>query len=114
MVLDNGCDNEITVSILEVCEDLIFMPSAFTPNNDGLNDVLVAVGSEVSSFRMLVYNRWGQQVFSTSARQQGWDGRYNGKDCASGVYAYSVEYRGLGADGKVRPYLLTGTVTLIR
>jgi gliding motility-associated-like protein len=114
LVLANGCDDLQTIIVTEVCEDLIFIPSAFTPNDDGRNDILYAIGSDVSRFRMNIYNRWGQQVYSSDDRQQGWDGRLNGKPCSSGTYVYVVEFAGIGSDGRERLYQRTGTITLIR
>jgi gliding motility-associated-like protein len=76
----------------------MYVPTAFTPNGDGNNDVLrpVLLGMKsLSYFR--VYNRWGVLMFSTSEKNKGWDGRYNGKaqDPASFVWmAEGVNYKG--------------------
>lgn len=89
----------------------VFVPTAFTPNGDGRNDVLrpIAAGmQQIEYFR--VFNRWGQLVFSTTRSGEGWDGRIGGKEQGSAVYVWelrAVDY--LGA-----PYVRKGTVTLIR
>ncbi|HEU4471848.1 MAG TPA: PKD domain-containing protein [Flavisolibacter sp.] len=89
----------------------VFVPSAFTPNGDGLNDVFrpIAVGlSRLEYFR--VFNRWGELVFSTTINEQGWDGRIKGKEQSSGTFVWVV--RGVDFTGKV--VFSKGTVTLIR
>lgn len=89
----------------------IFVPSAFTPNADGRNDVLkpiIAGMKRLNYFR--VYNRWGQLVFSTTAKGEGWDGTLNGAPQPTGTFVYmaqAVDYTG-------QVVLRKGTVVLIR
>ncbi|MBD0376184.1 MAG: gliding motility-associated C-terminal domain-containing protein, partial [Flavisolibacter sp.] len=89
----------------------VFVPTAFTPNKDGLNDLLrpIAAGlKHLDYFR--IYNRWGQLVFSTTVPGTGWDGTINGNAQGSGVYIWvlkGVDYRGQVITQK-------GTSTLIR
>ncbi|HRI23895.1 MAG TPA: PKD domain-containing protein [Ferruginibacter sp.] len=92
-----GIDS-IFVHVFKVTED-IYVPNAFTPNNDGNNDVLrpILLGmKELNYFR--VYNRWGVLMFSTTEKGKGWDGRYNGKaqDPAAFVWVCeAVSYKGV-------------------
>ena len=89
----------------------IFVPTAFTPNGDGRNDVFrpIAVGiTRIEYFR--VYNRWGQLVFSTTVNGQGWDGKIGGKEQGTAAFAWLV--KGVDFTGKV--VFAKGTVTLIR
>ncbi|ANE50506.1 PKD domain-containing protein [Flavisolibacter tropicus] len=89
----------------------IFVPTAFTPNNDGKNDVIrpVAVGmTQMEYFR--IFNRWGQLVYSSSVPNEGWDGKLNGKEQGSGVYVWMVK----GVDFAGKEFFAKGTVTLIR
>jgi gliding motility-associated-like protein len=89
----------------------IFVPSAFTPNNDGLNDVLrpLAVGiQQIDYFR--IYNRWGQLMFSTQTNGDGWDGKLNGDLQGSGSYVWIVK----ATDYLGKVYLQKGTFTLVR
>jgi len=91
--------------------DAIFVPSAFTPNGDGKNDIF-KVGSisfqKLEEFR--IFNRWGQEVFYTTDPKKGWDGTFNGQSQEMGVYNYII--RLAYPDGKVDTY--KGSVTLIR
>ena len=109
---DNGCADSASVTVrVFVTDPKIFVPTAFTPNNDGNNDVFkfLAVGiSKIDYFR--VYNRWGQLVFSTTTNEAGWDGKINGKAQGSGVFVWMV--KGTDFTGKV--VIAKGTVTLIR
>jgi gliding motility-associated-like protein len=69
-----------------------YVPSAFSPNGDGLNDILKpsSLGlKSISSFR--IYNRWGQMLFNTSSIGKGWDGKYNGKLQAVDTYVWVAE-----------------------
>lgn len=108
----NGCHafDAITVRIFRTDAD-IFVPSAFTPDGDGRNDLLkpIPVGiRELKSFQ--VFNRWGQLVFETGHAGRGWDGRVKGIAQGGNVYVYvavGVTYLG-------QPIVRKGTVTLIR
>ena len=89
----------------------VFVPTAFTPNNDGRNDVIrpIAVGmSKINYFS--IYNRWGQLVFTTTINGKGWDGRINGVLQSSNVYVWMVN----AIDYTGQKYFQKGTVTLIR
>ena len=89
----------------------IFVPTAFTPNNDKRNDLLKPIPVGVASLEYFkVYNRYGQLVFSTSVPGQGWDGRVNGIDQNTGTYAWYVQ----GTDYLGRKISKKGTSTLIR
>ncbi|MGN6163693.1 MAG: PKD domain-containing protein [Flavisolibacter sp.] len=109
---ENNCSDSdfVKVKIFRT-NPQIFVPSAFTPNSDGKNDVFrpIAVGiSKIEYFR--VYNRWGQLVFSTTTNEAGWDGKISGKEQATGTFVWvvkAVDYTGKAVFAK-------GTVTLIR
>ena len=89
----------------------VFVPTAFTPNGDGLNDDVrpIAVGiSKINYFS--VYNRWGQLVFTTTINGKGWDGRIKGVLQSTNVFVWMVN----AIDYTGKPLFLKGTVTLIR
>ncbi|HSU28964.1 MAG TPA: PKD domain-containing protein, partial [Chitinophagaceae bacterium] len=89
----------------------IFVPSAFTPNGDGLNDVIAPIGVGIRKiFYFSIYNRWGQRVFITSENGRGWDGRINGRAQASDVFVWMVNAQ----DYLGRNIFMKGTVALIR
>jgi gliding motility-associated-like protein len=107
-----GCVATDTITIQVVKDGSIFVPSAFSPNDDGKNDVLrpITVGyAQINFFN--VYNRWGQLVYSSSKNNYpGWNGRYNGRAAELGVYYWAIEL--IDAFGK--KVQQKGDVTLIR
>lgn len=108
---NTGCITVDTQMVKIIKEVSIYVPSAFTPNSDGLNDILrpTLMGiKELQYFR--VYNRWGQLIFETRTKWAGWDGTVNGTPQATGVVVWIAQ--GKGVDGKT--YTKRGTSVLIR
>lgn len=93
----------------------VFIPNSFTPNGDGFNDILKIYGNEVSpeNFRFSILNRWGQEVWSTSSIDDGWNGGVEGSNyfVPPGFYSYFLRYRNEVTGDVVRT---SGTVLLIR
>ena len=86
---DNGCQGSAT-SIVKVFTQL-YMPSAFTPNDDGLNDQFrIPPSSAITLKEFSIYNRWGTLVFSTRNMQEGWNGAIRGKKQDAGIYVYYI------------------------
>jgi gliding motility-associated-like protein len=86
-----GCGTSTSTVLVKVFRD-IFIPTAFTPNNDGKNDRFrVYAAANYKKFSLSVYNRWGQAVFRTTDISKEWDGRVNDLPQAAGVYVYYVE-----------------------
>ncbi|MGO4878609.1 putative Ig domain-containing protein [Pedobacter psychrotolerans] len=88
----------------------IYIPNAFTPNNDGKNDTFLIYGTTITSARMSVFTQWGQLIFQSDNMANGWDGTFKGINQPIGVYVYMVEAD--FADGTST--MKKGTVTLIR
>ena len=107
-----GCyDTASLMVVVFKTNPYVFVPTAFTPNGDGLNDVLkpVAVGVKEIKF-FSIYNRWGQLVFSTTRNGHGWDGRIGGVLQATNAYVWMVQ----AIDYLDKPVFIKGTTTLIR
>tara|TARA_Y100000782_G_scaffold115416_1_gene158062 strand:+ start:1477 stop:6072 length:4596 start_codon:yes stop_codon:yes gene_type:complete len=109
-----GCNYKRTVHI-EVVEIIcgepeIFVPSAFTPDGDGQNDVLYVRGKNVKDLEFNIYNRWGEKVFESSNQQRGWDGVYNNQLVDQAVFVYYLDVTCI--DGQ--KYFKKGDVTVIR
>lgn len=68
----------------------VYVPTAFTPNGDGLNDSFGAVGEGIEDYKLVVYNRWGEVIFSSSAISKKWDGNHKGKPVPFGAYTYEL------------------------
>lgn len=86
------------------------VPEIFSPNGNGLNDVLYVLGSEIDDLLFIVYNRWGEKVFETRDQSSGWDGTFRGKDAQSGVYVYYLK-AGLSNNQEI---VQSGDITLVR
>jgi gliding motility-associated-like protein len=95
----------------KVCKCDVYFPNAFTPNGDQINDVFLWIsGCNFLTYDLMIFNRWGQLVFSSDSQNIGWDGTYAGKPAPAGVYVYSLHYRSPDTQLNDRK----GTVTLIR
>ena len=109
-----ACVSSISVEVFVIPPPVILVPSAFSPNDDGVNDVLSIDGrdiEEILSFQ--VYNRWGNKVYEYKSGDAtlGWDGFYNDVEQNIGVYVFYVEYLEKGSE---QTKLHKGNVTLIR
>jgi len=110
-----GCEDEITV-LIEIRDELaVYIPNAFTPNGDGVNDWFYVNGNDIDpeEFLLQVFNRWGQLVFETEDPQEPWFGSMNNngdKTVQDGIYAYRVEARSYST--KIKSEYL-GHVTLL-
>ena len=69
-------------------EPNLFHPTAFTPNNDGLNDTFNVYGQFISTFEMRIFNRWGEMMYVTQDLDEGWDGHYRGSLMPEGTYVF--------------------------
>ncbi|MCB0698445.1 MAG: gliding motility-associated C-terminal domain-containing protein [Chitinophagaceae bacterium] len=106
-----GCEGTDSIQVWVVAQGSLFVPSAFSPNGDGLNDVLkpLSVGfREYKYFR--VFNRWGEQVFQTNRIGDGWDGTFYGKTSDIGTYYWMLD--AIDKDGNTVKQ--KGDVTLVR
>ncbi len=116
VVLDdgNGCvyTDSVKIIVIDVfCYDpYLFFPNAFSPDGDGINDILYARGIYIEEMELLIFDRWGNLVFESYNPANGWDGTYNNKLCDPDVYAY---YLKILCFNKVY-YIKKGNITLIR
>lgn len=85
-----GCRNQDSVTVFVETDEIIFLPTGFSPNNDGSNDALFVRGTGIESFLFELYDRFGNLVFSSSDQKQGWDGNINGKPANPGAYTYVI------------------------
>lgn len=111
---EEGCDRIAfrTIVVIDLaCEEPnVFIPSAFTPNEDGINDVFRVRGNNFDQIYLAVYNRWGQRVFESHSPEEGWDGKFKAEALPADVYGYYAEIRCF--DGSI--FIKKGNCTLIR
>ncbi|HMQ06729.1 MAG TPA: PKD domain-containing protein [Saprospiraceae bacterium] len=115
VVLNERACTDTMVQFIDVTPlSTLHFPNAFTPNNDGLNDEFKGRGffDGIRNYRMVVYSRWGEQLFASSDPRIGWNGRKNnsGDELPPGVYVYAISY--IGPRGETNTE--KGHVTLIR
>ncbi len=106
------CSDTASVSLIVKRCNRIYVPSAFTPDGDGLNDAFGVEGifENIEAFEMVIFNRWGEVVFKTTDINTKWTGDYKGSPAPVGVYSFIIKV----TESLTEPYKLTGTVTLIR
>lgn len=109
-----GCTQSDTIRIFVkeiICDEpYVFIPNAFSPNQDGKNDVLFVRGEVIESIKLEIFDRWGEKVFQSMSLEEGWNGTFRGKDCQQGVYDYYLEVRCMGQ----QQFFKKGNVTLLR
>ncbi|MEL6673790.1 MAG: gliding motility-associated C-terminal domain-containing protein [Bacteroidota bacterium] len=112
---DIGCASGDEINVKEQCPPRLFVPTAFTPNEDGRNDVLAVSATDMVSYRLQIFNRWGKMVFDTSNPTEYWDGSLpNGQKAPEGVYMYLATYDHENRDRTFFERQVKGFVTLLR
>lgn len=104
----NGCSNTVYHQVIIVPIENVFVPTAFSPNGDGENDVLYVRGY-LNGIYFTVYDRWGKKVFESNDESVGWDGTINGKPANEGVYMWYLQTAVNGEGKKFK-----GDVSLMR
>ncbi len=109
-----GCSNTDTITIFVndlICnEPYIYVPNAFTPNNDGKNDILYVYGNIIDDLYFAIYDRWGELIFVTTDINKGWDGTYKGKPEDPAVFVYYLRATCINK----QTFIKKGNITLIR
>ncbi len=105
-----GC-SDTAMRAVKVQDDLIlYVPNTFTPNNSGLNDYFTWEVSGFNSFEMRIFNRWGEEIYTTNDPDGSWDGNYMGTTVRDGVYVWQVKLLDLQDNERI----FTGHVSVIR
>lgn len=112
LAVSNSCGtNTDTIHLrIEACNQLVWVPNAFTPNGDGKNDVFLPYVENVYEYRLIIFNRWGEMVFETTSQNTGWDGTFKGDRALDAVYVYKMTF----VDYYGKPYTKYGHVVLYR
>lgn len=107
---EEGCSHSLIMGDLILKDASLFVPNAFSPNGDGVNDVLNVTILNLKKYQLFIYNRFGENVFQTTDIFNNWDGKYKNKDVSIGVYYYVIMGKTVGN----KDVKYTGSVTLIR
>ncbi|GEM_PF-3612034 len=97
-------------SIIITTKPNLFFPNAFTPDGDGLNDVFIPIGKNISQYSLMIFNRWGEIIFHSDQLDVGWNGVYQGRKAPPGAYTYKVEF----GNDEAQLSSQTGTFVLLR
>ncbi len=110
-----GCSNIDSLLVTEACPVEMYIPSAFSPNGDGINDEFKVFAENLSSYQLRIYNRWGKQIYVASQVGNGWDGtQIDGSYAPEGVYIWTITFEGISRSGNTFTQIRSGTITLIR
>ena len=97
----NGCQDSASIAVVDFCQqDSVYFPSAFTPNEDDINDGFGGYAEAVAGFELVIFNRWGFEVYRSEDLQERWNGRLESGELApGGLYGYRAVWRPLLDDG---------------
>jgi len=113
VISNQGCRDSV-IKIVRIDDDFaLYVPNAFSPNSDGVNDIFKAVGIGVKEFRLYIFDRWGNQVFYSEDIDKGWDGRFQSKGediVQEDVYVWKIECKTVKKDKRQ----LSGIVSLLK
>ena len=106
----NDCPDKVCKKVSADVVPIIGLPSGFSPNGDGENDILYVRGAAIKTLDLKIYNRWGQLIFETTSKEKGWDGTFNGQPQPIDAYAYVLTVSFIDDSQKT----LKGSITLLR
>jgi gliding motility-associated-like protein len=113
---DHGCKNSDTATLFvkngRECEIVIWVPNAFSPDGDGLNDMFRPVSNNIRQYSLNIYSRYGELVFTSAQPDNGWDGTFQGESCPEGNYIYVIVYQ--SSFTPPENTTLTGNIVLVR
>jgi gliding motility-associated-like protein len=111
---EHGCTSTVVKPLVVNEIFVIYVPNAFTPNGDGTNDVFKAVGEGINTFKLYIFDRWGNMLFYSEDINKGWDGTFQGRSSSEilqeDVYVWKIELTDFS--GKSHP--MHGTVSLVK
>ncbi|MCB9244918.1 MAG: gliding motility-associated C-terminal domain-containing protein [Flavobacteriales bacterium] len=91
---EGGCGDTIQARVCIDDSVYVLVPSAFSPNGDGVNDLFSVPTAGVTEFDIIIFNRWGEHLFRSSDKDFSWDGTYLGAPVQKGAYPYQIKYKG--------------------
>jgi gliding motility-associated-like protein len=107
------CKDSTSILVRITLPTSLYVPAAFSPNGDGINDIFKAEGDGITKFEMLIFDRWGQLVFQSNDINKGWDGKVNGGSSASQIdaFVYVINIRALA---NKHDYTYRGVVNIMK
>ena len=108
------CPIKVEREVIEFCPMTFFVPNVFTPNGDGLNDTFEPKMSNIESYKIMIFNRWGDLIFTSYDPSNQWDGTVNSNEVQIDVYVYKIVVKGFSQIGDLDLKELVGTVTILK
>lgn len=109
-----GCEITDDIFVDDDCPSGVYLPNAFTPNEDGLNDGFVIFGDNLITVEVMVFDRWGMHLWTGNAIGEFWDGTYMGRPAQIDVYVWKMRWSFENSDEVIEEHERVGTVSLIR
>lgn len=109
-----NCMAADTLILLPQCPTAIYVPTAFSPNDDGTNDLFSVDAFDLISMEFFIYDRWGNIVFESESEDESWDGTYGNLPSAAGIYSWVLSYEGYDEEGQVIEDTVNGMIQLMR
>lgn len=106
---ENGCSASDSVRIMY--DPIIYVPNTFTPDDNLFNEVFKAIGGNVRTFQMTIYNRWGEQIKVLNSLDDSWDGTYKNMPCPDGTYVWKIVYTDFNSKKEKK---MAGHINLLR
>jgi gliding motility-associated-like protein len=106
----NGCNDTTYLTVVVNPEFTFYIPNAFTPDGDGINDTFFGQGTHIAEFNIMIFDRWGELLFTSDNLNAAWDGYYRGTESKPDVYVYVVKLR----DDMGAYHSYEGHVTLVK
>ncbi|WP_045467196.1 T9SS C-terminal target domain-containing protein [Sporocytophaga myxococcoides] len=110
---EHGCESTASALVQDICEARVFIPNIFSPNGDGNNDEFKISGANLISYRLEIFDQWGELIFVSDSMSNSWNGEYKGKTVQEGAYIWKLTYAGESIGGS-KSQTKTGDVTVIR
>jgi gliding motility-associated-like protein len=108
------CSVSQEIIVKEICPLRLYIPNAFTPNDDGINDTFIPKVSNLIELKYFIFNRWGEQIYHGQGIDDEWDGTINGTPVQIDVYVWKISAKGYNSLNNIETIEEVGTVTLLR
>ncbi len=105
----NGCS--ASDSVLIMYDAILYVPNTFTPDNNLFNELFKAMGGNVKTFQMTIYDRWGEKIVTLNSLDESWDGTYKGMKCQDGTYVWKIVYTDFNSNKEKK---MAGHINLLR
>ncbi|MES2512506.1 MAG: PKD domain-containing protein [Bacteroidota bacterium] len=109
-----NCIDSITMPVKVNEISTIYIPNAFTPDGNSLNDFFTPKGIDLVDYKMQIFDRWGEKIFESPDLNMGWDGTHRGILCKQDVYIYKIEFREKNGATRLQDKMRFGHVTLLK